>query len=346
MITVQIGVLTGGGDCPGLNNAIRAVTRSAIDQGWTVIGIRNGWAGVLDRDTCTLTIENTDRFFDVGGTLLGSSRTNPTRTREDYAKATSIFGDIGLDGLIAIGGDDTLSVAGALAADGFPIVGVPKTIDNDVPETDVCIGYDTAAETISMSIDRLRTTSMSHHRITVVETMGRQAGWLAAAGGLAGGSDFIAVPEVTTSLDDFVQHVRRRYEAGQSYSIIVVAEGATIDGLDLESAEVQEGDEFGHVILSTRSVGETLAHTLENETGYEARASVLGHLQRGGSPTTFDRVLGTRLGLAAVAFLAGKTHGQMTALHGSLVEPVPLTRIAGKTRALDPSYFELLRLFK
>lgn len=343
---MKIGVLTGGGDCSGLNNAIRAVTRSAIGRGWTVIGIRNGWAGVLQQDTFPLTVEETDHVFDVGGTLLGSSRTNPTRTKEDYTKAVSIFSDMDLDGLIAIGGDDTLSVAGALAGDGFPIVGVPKTIDNDVPETDACIGFDTAAETVSISIGRLRTTSMSHHRVTVVETMGRQAGWLAAAGGIAGGSDFIAVPEITTELDDYVQHVRRRYDAGQSYSIIVVAEGATIEGLDLQSAAVQDADEFGHVILSTRSVGQSLAQTLEKETGYEARASVLGHLQRGGSPTTFDRVLGTRLGLGAVTFLDEKAHGQMTALHGSAIEPVPLTRIAGKTRPLDPSYHELLRLFK
>ena len=343
---MNIGILTGGGDCPGLNNTIRAVTRGAISRGWTVIGIRNGWAGVLKQDAYPLTVKDTDHLFDVGGTLLGSSRTNPTQTQEDYAKAASIFSDMDLDGLVTIGGDDTLSVAGALAGDGFPIVGVPKTIDNDVPETDACIGFDTATETISMSISRLRTTSMSHHRVTVVETMGRQAGWLAAAGGIAGGSDFIAVPEITTALDDFVEHVQRRYDAGQPYSIIVVAEGATIGGLDLQSAAVQEEDEFGHVILSTRGVGENLAQTLEKETGYETRATVLGHLQRGGSPTTFDRILGTRFGLAAVTFLEGKAHGQMTALHGSAIEPVPLTRIAGKTRPLEPTYYELLRLFK
>ena len=233
---MHIGVLTGGGDCPGLNAAIRAVTRASLARGWSVTGIHDGWAGVLDRHGTPLTIENTDGFLDVGGTLLGSSRTNPLRTPESYAKAASVFDDMGLDGLVAIGGDDTLSVAGALAGDGLPVVGIAKTIDNDVPGTDMCIGFDTAVETIAGSIARLRTTTMSHHRATVVETMGRQAGWLAAVGGLAGGADYIAVPEQRSERDAFVAHVKRRYEQGRPYSIVVVAEGAEIDGLDVGEA--------------------------------------------------------------------------------------------------------------
>lgn len=308
-------------------------------------GIKDGWAGVLARDGSPLTIENTDGFLDVGGTLLGSSRTNPRRTAEGYARAVSVFEDMGLDGLVAIGGDDTLSVAGALAADGLPVVGIPKTIDNDVPGTDMCIGFDTATETIAGSIARLRTTTMSHHRATVVETMGRQAGWLAAVGGLAGGADYIAVPEQRSTREEFVAHVQRRYEQGWTHSIIVVAEGAEIDGLQLGEAGVQSSDEFGHIVLAARSVGESLAQALEEATGNETRASVLGHLQRGGSPTTFDRVLGTRLGVAAVAYLASGQHGQMAAQHGAHIEPVPLVEIAGRTRPLDDSYLELLPLF-
>ena len=343
---MHIGVLTGGGDCPGLNAAIRAVTRASLARGWMVTGIHNGWAGVLARNGTPLTIENTDGFLDVGGTLLGSSRTNPRRTPESYARAASVFDDMGLDGLVAIGGDDTLSVAGALAGDGLPLVGIPKTIDNDVPGTDMCIGFDTAVETIAESIARLRTTTMSHHRATVVETMGRQAGWLAAVGGLAGGADYIAVPEQRSTREEFVAHVQRRYEQGWTHSIVVVAEGAEIDGLELGEAGVQTSDEFGHIVLAARSVGESLARAIEDATGRETRSSVLGHLQRGGPPTTFDRVLGTRLGAAAVDYLAGGRHGQMAAQHGPHIEPVPLVEIAGRTRPLDASYLDLLRLFE
>ena len=343
---MHIGVLTGGGDCPGLNAAIRAVTRASLARGWLVTGIHNGWAGVLARNGTPLTIENTDGFLDVGGTLLGSSRTNPRRTPESYARAASVFDDMSLDGLVAIGGDDTLSVAGALAGDGLPVVGIPKTIDNDVPGTDMCIGFDTAVETIAGSIARLRTTTMSHHRATVVETMGRQAGWLAAVGGLAGGADYIAVPEQRSTREEFVAHVQRRYEQGWTHSIVVVAEGAEIDGLELGEAGVQTSDEFGHIVLAARSVGESLARAIEDATGRETRSSVLGHLQRGGPPTTFDRVLGTRLGAAAVDYLARGRHGQMAAQHGPHIEPVPLVEIAGRTRPLDASYLDLLRLFE
>ena len=343
---MHIGVLTGGGDCPGLNAAIRAVTRASLARGWLVTGIHNGWAGVLARNGTPLTIENTDGFLDVGGTLLGSSRTNPRRTPESYARAASVFDDMGLDGLVAIGGDDTLSVAGALAGDGLPVVGIPKTIDNDVPGTDMCIGFDTAVETIAGSIARLRTTTMSHHRATVVETMGRQAGWLAAVGGLAGGADYIAVPEQRSTREEFVAHVQRRYEQGWTHSIVVVAEGAEIDGLEVGEAGVQATDEFGHIVLAARSVGESLARAIEDATGRETRSSVLGHLQRGGPPTTFDRVLGTRLGVAAVSYLATGQHGQMAAQHGPHIEPVPLVELSGRTRPLDASYLDLLRLFE
>ncbi len=342
---MHIGVLTGGGDCPGLNAAIRAVTLASAARGWTVTGLRDGWAGVLNRDGLPLTAANTDVYLSVGGTMLGSSRTNPLRAPADYARTVSVFDDMQMQGLVAIGGDDTLSVAGALAGAGLPVVGVPKTIDNDVPETDASIGFDTAVETVAGSVARLRTTTTSHHRVTVVETMGRQAGWLAAMGGLAGGADFIAVPERRSKLDDFIAHVRDRYDQGTDFSIIVTAESAVIEGLEVERAAAQTGDQFGHVVLSTRSIGDRLGYAIEEATGIETRTSVLGHLQRGGAPTAFDRVLGTRMGAAAVDYLEAGSHGQLAALHGARIDPVPLADIAGKTRALDDSYLRLLHLF-
>ena len=342
---MRIGVLTGGGDCPGLNAAIRAIVRKATSKGWTVVGFRDGWAGVLSRDTVPLTVENTDGMLAVGGTLLGSSRTNPLRKEEEYARVKGAFGELSMDGLIAIGGDDTLSVASQLADDEQPVVGIPKTIDNDVPGTDACIGFDTAVGLIAECIARLRTTTMSHHRITVVEVMGRQAGWLAAAGGIAGGADYIAVQECTTELAQIVQHVKGRRERGLDYSIVVVAEGAEIGGLEVREAVTETTDQFGHALLSSRSLGDALARALEGATGIETRASILGHLQRGGTPTPFDRVLATRCGVTAVQWIDQGIFGVMTGLRGGQIEPVPLTQIAGKTRGLAPSYLELLTLF-
>ena len=342
---MQIGVLTGGGDCPGLNAAIRAVVRKATSKGWTVTGFRDGWAGVLKRDTLPLTVESTDGTLAVGGTVLGSSRANPLRKEEEYARVKAVFGDLSMDGLVAIGGDDTLSVAGRLADDEQPVVGIPKTIDNDVPGTEACIGFDTAVSAIAECIARLRTTTMSHHRITVVEAMGRQTGWLAAVGGIAGGADYIAVPERETHMDQIVRHVEDRQKRGLHYSIVVVAEGAEIAGLEVSEAAVQATDQFGHVQLASRSLGDTLARALEEATGVEARVSILGHLQRGGTPTPFDRVLGTRCGVTAVQWIDQGIFGVMTSFRSGRIEPVPLAQIAGQTRGLDPSYFELLTLF-
>ncbi|MBM4436669.1 MAG: ATP-dependent 6-phosphofructokinase [Actinobacteria bacterium] len=342
---MRIGVLTGGGDCPGLNAAIRAVVRAATKRGWTVVGFIDGWAGVLRRRTMPLGVANTDEALPIGGTLLGSSRTNPMRKPEEYAKVRAVFADEQLDALVAIGGDDTLSVAAALTRDGHAVVGIPKTIDNDVPETDTCIGFDTAVGVVVDALARLRTTTTSHHRITVVEAMGREAGWLAATGGIAGGADFIMVPERPGKLSDIIAHVQGRRTRGLDYSMIVVSEGAEIEGLQTAEAAVQQADQFGHVTLGSRSVGETLATALGAAVGVEARSSVLGHLQRGGSPTPFDRMLGTRCGVAAVQYIADGKFGVLTALQGGDIHAVPLTAIGGKQRLLDPTYFELLTLF-
>ena len=242
---MQIGVLTGGGDCPGLNAAIRAVVRRAARLGWDVLGFRDGWAGVLEREAEPLTIDATDPMLDVGGTMLGSSRTNPLRDPETFARARAVFDDCQLHGLVVIGGDDTLSVAGGMAAAGDPVVGIPKTIDNDVPHTDVCIGFHTAVTTVANAVARVRTTAVSHRRVVVVETMGRDAGWLAAEGGLAGRADYIAVPERPIELATLVSHVEGRAARGLPFSVIVVAEGAEIAGLEVGPAKVEASDGFG-----------------------------------------------------------------------------------------------------
>ena len=342
---MQIGVLTGGGDCPGLNAAIRGVVRQAARLGWTTLGFREGWAGVLDREAEALTIEATDPVLDVGGTMLGSSRTNPLRDAASFAKARAVFDDCGLRGLVVIGGDDTLSVAGAMAAEGDAVVGIPKTIDNDVPETDICIGFDTAVTTVSNAVGRVRTTAVSHRRVVVVETMGRDAGWLAAEGGLAGRADYIAVPERPIELATLVSHVEGRATRGLPFSVIVVAEGAEIVDLEVDPAEVHTSDEFGHVQLSARGLGYAAAGALERALGRSVPAVVLGYTQRGGPPTPFDRVLGTRCGVAAVGYLASGAHGVLTALQRNRIVPVPLADVAGRTRRLDASYLALLDLF-
>ena len=342
---MQIGVLTGGGDCPGLNAAIRAVVRRAARLGWDVLGFRDGWAGVLDREAEPLTIDATDPMLDVGGTMLGSSRTNPLRDPETFARARAVFDDCQLHGLVVIGGDDTLSVAGGMAAEGDPVVGIPKTIDNDVPHTDACIGFHTAVTTVANAVGRVRTTAVSHRRVVVVETMGRDAGWLAAEGGLAGRADYIAVPERPIELATLVSHVEGRAARGLPFSVIVVAEGAEIAGLEVGPAKVEASDGFGHVQLATRGLGHAAAAALERALGRDVPAVVPGYTQRGGPPTPFDRVLGTRCGVAAVDNLAAGTHGMLTALQRNRIVPVPLADVAGRTRRLDATYLTLLDLF-
>ena len=342
---MDIGILTGGGDCPGLNSAIRAIVRRAHSLGSSVVGFRDGWRGVLDRDAVVLTVQGTDDKLAAGGTLLGSSRTNPMRDPNEYERVLTVFDDLHLDGLIAIGGDDTLSVAGGLAQDGKPVVGIPKTIDNDVVGTEACIGFDTAAGTVAEAVTRVRTTASSHHLASVVEVMGREAGWLAAVGGIAGGADYIVVPERSTALATLVEHINNRVARGLHDSVIVAAEGATIEGLDLAEAEIEGGDQFGHVMLSTRSLASELAGALAEALDSQVRETVLGYIQRGGSPSPFDRVVATRYGVAAVDFIVAGNFGQMAAYLGGRIEPVPLIDIAGKSRTLDPSYFDLLTLF-
>lgn len=341
---MRIGVLTGGGDVPGLNAAIRAVARRAFQYGWEVVGIRNGWQGMVEGIYEPLTPKSVSGILHVGGTILGTSRTNPLKDPEMMEKVFANFKAMQLDGLVAIGGDDTLSVAAALTAKGLPAVGVPKTMDNDVAETDYCIGFDTATTTVADALDKLHTTATAHHRVIVVEVMGRDAGWVAVVGGLAGGADFIAVPESPTNMDTICAHLRNRRDAGKNFAIVVVAEGAKITDLP-EPEDLGERDAFGHVRLDKRSLGERVAKEIEKRIGFEARTVVLGHLQRGGSPSVFDRVLATRLGVFAVDLIREGRFGYMAALKGNKIVPVELEHAVASNKKIDLELYELAKVF-
>lgn len=337
---MQIGVLTGGGDCGGLNAAIRAIVVRAARAGHTVIGINDGWKGMIDASGTVLTEKDVEGIVGFGGTILGSSRTNPEKVPDGVERVRRNFEHFKLDALIAIGGDDTLSVAAKLAKAGLPVVGVPKTMDNDLNGTDACIGFQTAVERVMVACDDLRTTADSHHRALVIEVMGRDAGWVATEGGLAGGADVILVPEESLRLDDIVTRLKQRKEAGYRSSLVVVAEGAKIEGLNLEQASGQL-DAFGHAQMVTRDVGERLADELNERTGIETRAVVLGHLQRGGSPTAFDRILGSRVGAAAVDLVLAGNFGKVPVLRGTTIVPLALEEAVRVNRRVDLDLYHL-----
>ncbi len=332
MSAMRIGVLTGGGDCPGLNAVIRAVVRKAIDgYGDRVVGFRDGWRGVLEDSWQELTIESTRGILPRGGTILGSSRTNPYKREDGASQVHRTVAAHELDGLIAIGGEDTLGAANRLNSDGVNVIGVPKTIDNDLGATDVTFGFDTALQIATDAIDRLHTTAESHNRILVVEVMGRSAGWIALHSGLAGGADVILIPEVPFDIDEVCGLIRRRHERGRYFSIVVAAEGAMPrEGSTMTVDEGASVDEFGHVRLG--GIGRQLEHAIEERTGFETRATVLGYVQRGGTPTAFDRVLATRLGLAAIDAAHQGAWGMMTALHATQIELVALADAVAEVR--------------
>lgn len=337
---MRIGVLTGGGDCGGLNAAIRAVVLRAAQQGHEVVGVIDGWAGMVEANGRDLSAREVADIISQGGTILGSSRTNPEKVPDGFAKVRETFSQLRLDALIAIGGDDTLGVAEKLAQRDLPVVGLPKTMDNDLNATDSCIGFETAVDRVAEACDDLRTTANSHHRILVLEVMGRHAGWVATEGGLAGGADAILVPEVKVDLDAVAARLKRRRDAGYSSSLVVVAEGAEIPGLDTGQAGGTV-DAFGHAQLVTRGLGEQLAEALEKRTGIESRAMVLGHLQRGGTPSAYDRVLGSRLGVAAVDCVVAKQYGQAPVLRGMRIVPVPLSDLVAKNRTVDRDLYTM-----
>ncbi|MFL5831903.1 MAG: 6-phosphofructokinase [Solirubrobacteraceae bacterium] len=336
---MRIGLLTGGGDCPGLNAVIRAVVRKGIDvYGDELFGFHDGWRGVLD-DACEpLTIESTRGILPRGGTILGSSRTNPYKRDDGVELARQTFERHSLDGLIAIGGEDTLGVARRLNDDGLRVVGVPKTIDNDLGATDVTFGFDTALHIATEAVDRLHTTAESHHRILIVEVMGRHAGWIALHSGVAGGADVILIPEQPFDIELVCNLIRRRHSRGRYFSIVVAAEGAVPQEGTAMTLETGELDEFGHPRLG--GIGHRLEQEIEQRTGFESRATVLGHVQRGGTPTAFDRVLATRFGLAAIDAVHAGEWGKMTALRATDIELVDLAQAVKQLRTVPVQEYE------
>jgi phosphofructokinase-like protein len=341
----RVALLTGGGDCPGLNGVIRAVVRRGLAEGGhSFLGFRHGWAGVLRDQALELTLESTTGILPRGGTILGTSRTNPYAEGADgTALVKRTLAARGVDALIPIGGEDTLGVALRLHRDGVPVVGVPKTIDNDLGGTDVTFGFQTAVQIVTDAIDRLHTTAESHDRVMVVEVMGRHAGWIAVHGGLAGGADAILVPERPFDVEQVVAHLRRRHARGRSFSIVVVAEGAMPREGTLQTLPATGTDAFGHARLG--GIGVTLEGEIERRTGFETRVTILGHVQRGGTPVAFDRVLATRFGVAAMDAAAAGRYGVMVALHGTDIVEVPLQEALREPKLLDPKLYETAELF-
>jgi 6-phosphofructokinase 1 len=336
---MRIGLLTGGGDCPGLNAVIRAVVRKGID-GYDdrLVGFRDGWRGVLEDVYDELTIESTRGILPRGGTILGSSRTNVYKREGGVERVRDTLARHELDGLIAIGGEDTLGAANRLHRDGINVIGVPKTIDNDLGATDVTFGFDTALHVATEAIDRLHTTAESHHRILVVEVMGRTAGWIALHSGVAGGADVILIPEIPFDIAEVCRLIGRRHERGRPFSIVVAAEGAAPKEGTMEVASGAGVDEFGHPRLG--GIGYALEREIEARTGYETRATVLGHVQRGGTPTAFDRVLATRLGLRAIEAAHERAWGMMCALRSTEIELVALADAVAEVRRVPPEEYK------
>jgi phosphofructokinase-like protein len=339
---VKVGVLTGGGDCPGLNAVIRAVSRRSFARGHVIVGIREGWRGLVEAKFEPLGPREVSGLLPRGGTILGTSRTNPYRVEGGVDAVRENFAREGLDALVAIGGEDTLGVATRLHAEHeFPVVGVPKTIDNDLSATDYTFGFDTAVFTCTEAIDRLHTTAESHNRVMVVEVMGRHTGWIAVMSGIAGGADVILIPEQPVSLEDACKEIRHRHQRGKDFSIVVVSEGYELDGV----GDADDLDEFGHVRLSERGVGARLAQEIESRTGFETRVTVLGHVQRGGSPTPRDRVLATRYGLKAADLVHEGRFGRMAALHGDSIVDVALAEATAELKTVPDDWYEVARAF-
>jgi ATP-dependent phosphofructokinase / diphosphate-dependent phosphofructokinase len=339
---MRIGVLTGGGDCPGLNAVIRAIVRKGAEvYGHEFVGFRDGWRGPLEGDTMPLDVGTTRGILPRGGTILGSSRTNPIKVEGGIEKIETNLATLGVDGLIAIGGEDTLGVATRLAEHGLRVVGVPKTIDNDLGATDYTFGFDTAVQIAVDAIDRLHTTAESHHRVLIVEVMGRHAGWIALHSGLAGGANVILIPERPFDIDAVCGYIEKRF-ARHYAPIVVVAEGAQPkEGtMELQAGEL---DAFGHVRLG--GIGQVLEREIQARTGFESRQTVLGHVQRGGTPTAFDRVLATRFGLHAIDAMHDGESGVMVALRGTDIERVKLTAATHELKLVPLSRYEEVEVF-
>ena len=336
---MRIGLLTGGGDCPGLNAVIRAVVRKGSDEyGDELLGFHDGWRGVLEGSFEPLTIDSTRGILPRGGTILRSSRTNPYKRDNGVQQVQDTMREYDVDGLIAIGGEDTLGAGNRLFNDGIAVIGVPKTIDNDLGATDVTFGFDTALHVATEAVDRLHTTAESHNRILVVEVMGRHAGWIALHSGVAGGADVILIPELPFDIDEVCDRLRHRHARGRYFSIVVAAEGAVPKEGTAMTLATTALDEFGHPRLG--GIGAQLEKEIESRTGYETRATVLGHVQRGGSPTPFDRVLATRFGLAAIDAAHNDGWGKMASLRSTEIELVPLAEAVAELKTVPVEEYE------
>jgi len=340
---MKIGILTGGGDCPGLNAVIRAVVRKGVfhydDQ---FVGFMEGWRGLIEDKSMVLDLEAVGGILPRGGTILRTSRTNPSKRPDGFDRCLETIKKHGIDALVAIGGDDTLSIAQKLHEKGVKLVGVPKTIDNDLGGTDYTFGFDTACNVVCEAIDRVHTTAEAHNRVMVVEVMGRDAGWIALYSGIAGGADVILIPERPFDVDQVAKSIRQRHERGRYFSIIVVAEGAKFSesGSGVPVVQDMGKDEFGHAKLG--GIANVLAREIEKRTGFETRAVVLGHIQRGGSPSAFDRVLATRYGLGAIDMLHRGEFGCMAALRSNKIVSIPLKEAIAKNRTVDSEMIQIV----
>jgi phosphofructokinase-like protein len=346
-VAKRVGILTGGGDCPGLNAVIRAAARRSLDRGYVVTGVREGWRGLVEGRFAALGYREISGILPRGGTILGTTRTNPYKIEGGVGQVLENFGLQALDALIAVGGDDTLGVASRLHEEHeLPVVGVPKTIDNDLSATDYTFGFDTAVAVCTEAIDRLHTTAESHNRVMVVEVMGRHTGWIAVMSGIAGGADVILIPEHPITVEQACAELQARHERGKDFSIVVVSEGYRLtyeSGEQREIVQEAEADEFGHVRLG--GVGAELAREIEDRTGFETRVTVLGHVQRGGPPTARDRVLATRFGLKAADLVHEGRFGRMAALQGNAIVDVPLRDAVAELKTVPPDWYDVARAF-
>jgi ATP-dependent phosphofructokinase / diphosphate-dependent phosphofructokinase len=347
-VAKRIGILTGGGDCPGLNAVIRAVTRRSLHRGWDVAAVREGWRGLVDGIVQPLEARDVSGILPRGGTILGTTRTNPYKIEGGVEQVLATFEREGLDALVAIGGEDTLGVAMRLHREhDFPVVGVPKTIDNDLSGTDYTFGFDTAVTIATEAIDRLHTTAESHNRVMVVEVMGRHAGWIAVHSGIAGGADVVLIPEQPVTVEEACRGLEKRHEGGKDFSIVVVSEGyeLTYESGErrLVAGEARATDQFGHVALG--GVGDALGREIEERTGFETRVTVLGHVQRGGTPTPRDRILATRYGLKAADLVDAGSFGRMAALHGDEIVDVSLAEATARLKTVPPEWYDTALAF-
>jgi len=342
----QVGILTGGGDCPGLNAVIRAVTRRSLTRGWEVVAVREGWRGLVEGRFQALGRREVTGLLPRGGTIIGTSRTNPYKMEGGVENVLHNFNHQGLDALVAIGGEDTLGVAARLFEEHeLPVVGVPKTIDNDLSATDVTFGFDTAVSICTEAIDRLHTTAESHNRVMVVEVMGRHTGWIAVMSGIAGGADVVLIPEHPITVEQTCAQIQKRHSAGSDFSIVVVSEGYELAYESGEQRAVDMGgeDAFGHKRLG--GIGDALASEIEGRTGFETRVTVLGHVQRGGTPTSRDRILATRFGLKAADLVEAGEFGRMAALRGDEIVDVSLEEATRELKRVPPEWYSVASAF-